>query len=421
MEHMFDRQKKGRVVMLVDADKIIMKDRIRKDFGDLEELAKDIQENGLINPPVVTPDNVLIAGERRFRAMTQILGWKQIEVRPMTVQDALHQLKLEISENENRKDFTFSEKMDWAERLKEEYRKIAEANQKAGTSVTHVTQVGRVDKRVAEEVGLGSHEKLRKAEYIKANADEEMIRQLDEGQLSINAAYVKLKKKAEEAEAKLKEVEKERDILAQEAVEATRAVKAATDSEEYLRMRESLEKEKEKARKYYEDLQAVKKGACSPNEIKEAVNKAIEATKKEYKKLIDQLQKEVEEARETAAMPEPEVIEVVPDDYEELKRAKAELDAIKNSSDPDISKQILRIHTDDRTPEQKLNNYEKRAIDEVGGFLSILRGLEVQFDLCNKLPVTTKRLLRTNITEIQQILAKMDNAIMEGNEECKTA
>jgi ParB family chromosome partitioning protein len=409
---MFDRQKKGRSAMLVDADKIIVKDRIRKDFGDLEELAKDIQENGLINPPVVTPDNVLIAGERRFRAMTQILGWKQIEVRPMTVQDALHQLKLEISENENRKDFTFSEKMDWAERLKEEYRKIAEANQKAGTSVTHVTQVGRVDKRVAEEVGLGSHEKLRKAEYIKANADEEMIRQLDEGQLSINAAYVKLKKKAEEAEAKLKDVEKERDILAQEAVEATRAVKAATDSEEYLRMRENLEKEKEKARKYYEDLQAVKKDLCSPNEIKEAVNKAIEATKKEYKKLIDQLQKEVEEARETAAMPEPEVIEVVPDDYEELKRAKAELDAIKNSSDPDISKQILRIHTDDRTPEQKLNSYEKRLIDEVGGFLSIVRGLEVQFDMCPRLPTVTKRLLRESISEIQQILTKMDNAIV---------
>ncbi len=406
--------------MLVDADKIIVKDRIRKDFGDLEELAKDIQENGLINPPVVTPDNVLIAGERRFRAMTQILGWKQIEVRPMTVQDALHQLKLEISENENRKDFTFSEKMDWAERLKEEYRKVAEANSLAGTTVKGFT-VGRVDEKVAEEVGIGSHVQLRKAEYIKANADEEMIRQLDEGQLSINAAYVKLKKKAEEAEAKLKDVEKERDILAQEAVEATRAVKASADSEEYLRMRENLEKEKEKARKYYEDLQAVKKCSCSPDEIKETVNKAVEATKKEYKKLIDQLQKEVEEARETAAMPEPEVIEVVPDDYEELKRAKAELDAIKNSSDPDISKQILRIHTDDRTPEQKLNSYEKRLIDEVGGFLSIVRGLEVQFDMCPRLPAVTKRLLRESISEIQQILTKMDNAIMEVSEECKTA
>ncbi|MDK2889016.1 MAG: ParB family transcriptional regulator, chromosome partitioning protein [Thermoanaerobacter sp.] len=38
-------------------------DRVRKDMGNLEELAGDIAENGLINYPVVTPDNVLIAGE----------------------------------------------------------------------------------------------------------------------------------------------------------------------------------------------------------------------------------------------------------------------------------------------------------------------------------------------------------------------
>ncbi|MEA4899430.1 MAG: hypothetical protein VB115_14470 [Christensenellaceae bacterium] len=143
----------------------------------------------------------------------------QAEVRVMTVQDALHQLKLEISENENRKDFTFSEKMDWAERLKEEYSKIAEANQKSGTSVTDVTQVGRVDQKVAEAVGLGSYGKLRKAEYIRANADEEMIRQLDEGQLSINGAYVRLKKQAEEAETKLLEKDKQiADLQAEAAV-----------------------------------------------------------------------------------------------------------------------------------------------------------------------------------------------------------
>lgn len=189
--------------MTLDAEKIIVRNRIRKDYGDLEELAKDIKENGLINPPVVTPDNVLIAGERRFRAMTQILGWKQIEVRPMTVQDALHQLKLEISENENRKEFTYSERMLWAERLKEELTKVAEANSAANgfgdTSVNNFTLVGRVNDQVAKDVGLGSGRNLSKAEYIKDNADEDMIRQLDEKQLSINAAYVQLKKQAEEA------------------------------------------------------------------------------------------------------------------------------------------------------------------------------------------------------------------------------
>lgn len=100
--------------MLIDIEKIVIKDRIRKDFGDIQELADDIQANGLINPPVITPGTYeLITGERRIRAM-KLLGYKQIEVRPMTVKDAEHQLNLEISENETRKDFSKAERIDYA-------------------------------------------------------------------------------------------------------------------------------------------------------------------------------------------------------------------------------------------------------------------------------------------------------------------
>ena len=56
--------------MLIDIEKIKIKDRIRKDFGNVQELADDINENGLINPPVITPDTYeLITGERRIRAI----------------------------------------------------------------------------------------------------------------------------------------------------------------------------------------------------------------------------------------------------------------------------------------------------------------------------------------------------------------
>ena len=103
--------------MLLDINKIKVSDRIRKDFGNIQELADDIKENGLINPPVVTPDTFeLIAGERRLRAM-QLLAYKQIEVRPMAVKDAEHALNLEISENETRKDFSKAERIDYARRL----------------------------------------------------------------------------------------------------------------------------------------------------------------------------------------------------------------------------------------------------------------------------------------------------------------
>ncbi|MBQ9603852.1 MAG: ParB N-terminal domain-containing protein, partial [Firmicutes bacterium] len=82
---------------------IIITDRIRKDFGDIDELARDIEENGLMNPPVVTEDMRLIAGERRCRALKK-LGRTETEVRVMPVADALLAFRMEISENENRKD-----------------------------------------------------------------------------------------------------------------------------------------------------------------------------------------------------------------------------------------------------------------------------------------------------------------------------
>lgn len=188
--------------MLIDVNKIIVNERIRKDFGNIEELANDIKENGLINPPVVTPDFELIAGERRLRALKH-LNYPQIEVRVMSVQDALHQLKLEISENENRKDFSFSEKMRWAEELKKEYSKIAKENMsKGGRGANICIPLGQVRDRIAEDLDMGSGENYRKAQYIYNNADKELIKKLNEGQLSINKAYTTIKEqlKAKEME-----------------------------------------------------------------------------------------------------------------------------------------------------------------------------------------------------------------------------
>lgn len=196
--------------MLVEVSKVKVTDRIRKDFGNIEELANDIKENGLINPPVVTPDFELIAGERRLRACKH-LGYDQIEVRVMTVKDALHQLKLEISENENRKDFSFSEKMEWAEKLKKEYGKIAKENQGNRNDLTFNQNWSNVDtnKQVAEEVGIGGRETYRKAEYIYKNADDDIIQQLNEEKISIHKAWL-------ETKSKLEQIEKEKAVLEQE-------------------------------------------------------------------------------------------------------------------------------------------------------------------------------------------------------------
>lgn len=49
-------------------------DRVRQDHGNIQSLAEDIFVNGLIHPICITPDNVLIAGGRRSKALEYILA-----------------------------------------------------------------------------------------------------------------------------------------------------------------------------------------------------------------------------------------------------------------------------------------------------------------------------------------------------------
>ena len=53
--------------------------RYRHDLGDIDGLAASMAALGLLHPIVVTPDGLLICGERRLCA-AKLLGWKQIPV-----------------------------------------------------------------------------------------------------------------------------------------------------------------------------------------------------------------------------------------------------------------------------------------------------------------------------------------------------
>lgn len=82
---------------------IVGTDRVRADFGDLNELAASIRDEGLLQPPVVNQDGVLIAGERRLRAMRDVLGWTEIPVIFFETLDEAHLARLESEENVKRK------------------------------------------------------------------------------------------------------------------------------------------------------------------------------------------------------------------------------------------------------------------------------------------------------------------------------
>lgn len=205
--------------MLIEIDKIKVSDRIRKDYGNLQELADDIKQNGLINPPVVTPDTYeLIAGERRLRAM-KLLGYKQIEVRPMAVKDAEHQLNLEISENESRKEFTKSERIDYARQL--ERIESAKAKQRQGTRTDICPNLDkseniRTDEIVAKQLGIGGKDTYRKEKFIvdnKSSLTPQDFADWDEGKLSTNKAFKKIKAEKENLERKVREFENRKHVV----------------------------------------------------------------------------------------------------------------------------------------------------------------------------------------------------------------
>ena len=99
--------------------------RHRKDLGNIRALAHSIQEIGLLHPPVIRPDGVLIAGERRLQAL-QLLGWKKV---PVTIVDLDRVIRGEVAENVFRQDFRPSEMVQIARALEPILRKEAKARQ----------------------------------------------------------------------------------------------------------------------------------------------------------------------------------------------------------------------------------------------------------------------------------------------------
>lgn len=278
--------------MLVDIEKIKVGDRIRKDMGDLKELSDDIAKNGLINPPVVTPDFELIAGERRLEAMKK-LGYKQVEVRIMKVEDAEHKLNLEINENENRKDFNKSERIEYARQLERIERVKASQREKAGVAIDPRENFpqGRTRDLVAEKLGIGSGKQYEKEKYIADNADPETLEQWNKEEISTHKAYTKVK----ELEKKLEESTAANKLLADKVVELEQREPEIIEKEvvpedyEDLKneLKELMDYQKELENKLYEEKQR-------PKEIiKEVERGDIKYLKSENKRLEEQLQKEI--------------------------------------------------------------------------------------------------------------------------------
>jgi hypothetical protein len=171
-------------------------DRHRKDMGDLDGLARSIQEHGLLHPVVLDEDSKLVAGERRLRACKDILRLKDIPARILNIADAL---KAERDENECRKNLTHTERLAIAQEIE---RRIGD-RQGQRTDKELVApgpqvelpapgpEVGPGDKTAdiaAKASGLGSRKTMERVETVVVNGIPELIEAMDAGAIGVKPA-----------------------------------------------------------------------------------------------------------------------------------------------------------------------------------------------------------------------------------------
>lgn len=102
--------------MLVKIEDIKIKDRIRKDLGNLEELKDSLRTYGLLNPVTINSKYELIAGQRRLEA-AKALGWTSINANILSELTEVQELEIELEENNQRKEFLNDELLEGYKRL----------------------------------------------------------------------------------------------------------------------------------------------------------------------------------------------------------------------------------------------------------------------------------------------------------------
>ena len=221
-------------------DSIRCGDRFRKDFGDLSGLAASIEQLGLLQPIGVNSQCELIFGQRRLKAF-QLLGRSEI---PAHVIDIPTLVLGEHAENENRKDFTPSERVAIGLAVEAELGKRRGSNQyqtkgELGENFHEALQ-GRTAEIAAGKAGFGNENTYRQAKTVVENAAPELVEAMDSGAVAVSTA-------ARLAGAPL-EVQQQAALDPKRAVELAKAASAAKTKEIQAGAKEIRENKTKKSR-----------------------------------------------------------------------------------------------------------------------------------------------------------------------------
>lgn len=185
----------GLAVKQIAVKDIEVGERIRKEQGDIKELAENIMAFGLMNPiTVVETGNggfFLVAGYRRLCAV-RYLERDSITATVLPKLNGDDGFLMEISENEMRKNFTVSERLEYAFRLKEI--EVTKAKKRMATHSAKENvgnpegKNGRVRDIVAKMTGFSSGSTLDRAIFV-ANNRPDLLDKIDRDELSVMRAY----------------------------------------------------------------------------------------------------------------------------------------------------------------------------------------------------------------------------------------
>jgi 16S rRNA G966 N2-methylase RsmD len=217
---MTDKTSPGREIPI---DSIIITDRTRKDFGDINSLTDSISSVGLLQPIVINENNELIDGQRRIKAYIQ-LGRKEIPCYRVNLKEIILG---EFHANSNRKDFTTSERVAISKAVEEIFRKHSRAvgrprsNQKLDKNaiqeynlsvdstdkesnsennvVNLTTFSGRINDNVSRYFGISRNSLAKEKEIVNAAEQnpetfDELRKKVDQKKISIDKAYHEIQK-----------------------------------------------------------------------------------------------------------------------------------------------------------------------------------------------------------------------------------
>jgi ParB family chromosome partitioning protein len=154
---------------------------------DHKELKKSITLLGLLEPIVITNDNLILSGHRRYGVIKE-LGWEDVDCRLV---DGVDNEKVYLVESNRARIKTTQEILKEAEILKTEYSKMV----KRGRPKNGESKNGKnwTILSVSERLGV-STTKLKKLMSIKKYSPE-LLEQIDMGLISVGKAYTIIREK----------------------------------------------------------------------------------------------------------------------------------------------------------------------------------------------------------------------------------